>query len=110
MRTDYLAVALGAQPRAVGFGASAVGTVGGLLRFVGDHDAPPLAQACPFRDGQRASLDLGGAPPPTRRAGTLGHGWKRSPANQRGAAGPGDQSTQDAFPVSDSVGRPPATA
>ena len=31
MRTDYLAVALGAQPRAVGFGASAVGTVGGFL-------------------------------------------------------------------------------
>ena len=40
MRTDYLAVALGAQPRAVGPGAS---TVRGLLRFVGDHDAAPLA-------------------------------------------------------------------
>ena len=39
MRTDYLAVALGAQPRAVGSGAS---TVGGLLRFVGGHDAGSL--------------------------------------------------------------------
>jgi hypothetical protein len=27
MRTDYVAVALGTHPRAVGFGASAVGTV-----------------------------------------------------------------------------------
>ena len=39
MRTDYLTVALGAQPRAVGSGAS---TVGGLLQFIGGHDAGSL--------------------------------------------------------------------
>jgi hypothetical protein len=48
MRTDYLAVALGAHPRAVGLGARAVG---GLLRFVGGHDADFPWVAEPRRGG-----------------------------------------------------------
>ena len=55
MRTDYLAVALGAHPRAVGLGARAVG---GLLRFVGVMMRISLGWRNPAAEGGRRAGSL----------------------------------------------------